>query len=77
MNKNDWKLFISMHKHLLLDKLDNEEELIKNNINYNNTVYSFNTNNYIKTYEDLKNMSFDEAKNHFIYHGCFEGRMCH
>jgi len=77
MNKNDWKLFISMHKHLLLDKLDNEEALIKNNINYNNTVYSFNTNNYIKTYEDLKNMSFDEAKNHFIYHGCFEGRMCH
>ena len=77
MNKDDWKLFLVMNKQLLLQGIDDEEKLIQNNIDYHNTIFSFNERNYIDTHFDLRNMPYEQAINHFIHHGCFEGRICY
>ena len=77
MEINDWKLYIALNKNLLLEGIDCEEKLIEKNINYLDTIYLFDIDNYKLMNDDLKNINNNDLLNHFINNGCFEGRLCY
>ena len=73
--ENDWKLFISENKNVLFDCIDSKEQI--NEDSYFKIKTEFNAFKYLNKYDDLKkalNDNLIDAHNHYLNHGCWEGR---